>query len=852
MVQRKLPRKLGIQDDHVKSDRRVLNLKPSCSQHQDGRSRGTDMKKKMKKARSIKLSDIESLTSSPVRNEVPQPGEPPPIPRNTPVASAIHNKQPVNKTSNGSPNYMKPTTSSYARKEQTQVGSRNSQTISNAKSISRRSTNGSKQFVKQSAKGSSLKLVRTLTKAPNFKLARPSSKQCSKVVLCADMDVQRATCSSTMKDSKFPDFLELNPGGTEADGTSVLKVCPYTYCSLNGHHHPLLPPLKCFLAARRRLLKTRKSTSLECLSPEKVKPSEAKDNVNLVGVDEVQEEELHNTATPAVIKDETEAFFIEIYAREREETAEVKVSESSEDDTEAEADDEQVADSVSDEQLCSETDYEDDLDINLEEDLKDLTETEAASEKGVDVESLSSDQDKIASECLHDRGELDCKTGVQLDEFDFEACDMEWEQAPYSNSIIEIEAEIAAQIGNICDEAENMNFPKESILETDGVESNSSDENSADDLQQVPEEDASWVSYFSDINYEDYGQVQSDLDSNSQNQMPDSAHDEAEESMVKENQHCKTDNFSDCTAALASIEEPISVTIEDYFSELAHSTDAAYVTLIYQQEDAETEQVLQDIIIEKGVKEDKEVLKADEEEMCEELGKSLEMETIEDPKLETTADRQSQTVGETDENCYVGIAEQFNSMDDQTASMKFNKSSSWTRNNANQEDPTACSKLKLIIGSKRLLVDSDERRKFNPKGPNFLPVQPDPEAEKVDLKHRMMNDRKNAEEWMVDFALQRAVNKLATARKKKVALLVEAFETEETASVEQVTCCSAHLQKNQRKATDGITMPFTSFLHILLNNEVLSTYDETCDTKLYLNPSSEGKAEGGRNVSTDE
>lgn len=36
---------------------------------------------------------------------------------------------------------------------------------------------------------------------------------------------------------------------------------------------------------------------------------------------------------------------------------------------------------------------------------------------------------------------------------------------------------------------------------------------------------------------------------------------------------------------------------------------------------------------------------------------------------------------------------------------------------------------------------------------------------------------KTAEEWMLDYALRQAVSKLAPARKRKVALLVEAFET---------------------------------------------------------------------------
>ncbi|KAF2322466.1 hypothetical protein GH714_017188 [Hevea brasiliensis] len=74
-------------------------------------------------------------------------------------------------------------------------------------------------------------------------------------------------------------------------------------------------------------------------------------------------------------------------------------------------------------------------------------------------------------------------------------------------------------------------------------------------------------------------------------------------------------------------------------------------------------------------------------------------------------------------------------------------------------------------------MDLEEERKFNPREPNFLPLVPDPEAEKVDLRHQIMDDRKNAEEWMLDYALQQTVTKLAPARKRKVALLVEAFET---------------------------------------------------------------------------
>ncbi|XP_048537336.1 uncharacterized protein LOC125515885 [Triticum urartu] len=96
-------------------------------------------------------------------------------------------------------------------------------------------------------------------------------------------------------------------------------------------------------------------------------------------------------------------------------------------------------------------------------------------------------------------------------------------------------------------------------------------------------------------------------------------------------------------------------------------------------------------------------------------------------------------------------------------------------------DPTEseiCPRNRRIVAGRRRMPEEDEyMRGFNPRAPNFLPLESDPDAEKVDLKHQTAEDRKNAEEWMIDYALRRAVNNLGPARKKKVELLVQAFET---------------------------------------------------------------------------
>ncbi|XP_010431360.1 PREDICTED: uncharacterized protein LOC104715667 [Camelina sativa] len=69
------------------------------------------------------------------------------------------------------------------------------------------------------------------------------------------------------------------------------------------------------------------------------------------------------------------------------------------------------------------------------------------------------------------------------------------------------------------------------------------------------------------------------------------------------------------------------------------------------------------------------------------------------------------------------------------------------------------------------------REELNPREPSYLSVTAEPSSETVELKHEDMDEMKNTEEWMTDYALQHNVSKLAVERKKDVALLVEAFET---------------------------------------------------------------------------
>ncbi|CAO1947252.1 unnamed protein product [Urochloa humidicola] len=86
---------------------------------------------------------------------------------------------------------------------------------------------------------------------------------------------------------------------------------------------------------------------------------------------------------------------------------------------------------------------------------------------------------------------------------------------------------------------------------------------------------------------------------------------------------------------------------------------------------------------------------------------------------------------------------------------------------------------KLSIARRRRTSEEGgkQMRPFKTKLPNFLPAETEPEAEKVDLRHLTADERRTAEEWMVDYALRKAVKKLARAQKRKVEMLVQAFET---------------------------------------------------------------------------
>ncbi|KAJ6992273.1 hypothetical protein NC653_015593 [Populus alba x Populus x berolinensis] len=102
---------------------------------------------------------------------------------------------------------------------------------------------------------------------------RKKSSNSKQNLASSESSIQKTTCSSAIKESKFPNHLELQPGGSESEGNSIMKVCPYSYCSLHDHRRSDVPPLKRFVSMRRRLLKTQKSMKSESRSSRRAKHS---------------------------------------------------------------------------------------------------------------------------------------------------------------------------------------------------------------------------------------------------------------------------------------------------------------------------------------------------------------------------------------------------------------------------------------------------------------------------------------------------------------------------------------------------------------------------------------------------
>ncbi|KAJ6387907.1 hypothetical protein OIU77_026465 [Salix suchowensis] len=844
MVRKKVPSKLVIQADHVKSEKRLGSLKPSSCQHQDGRSRGPDMKKKMRRTRSIKLSDIESLKSpSPSRKAMSQSGKPPPV--NGTTAAATPQKQFIVKTADGSPNYMKSTSSSEARKERSQA---NTQTGSNGRNQHCRNSGRSKfspasgdRPARTLSKTSGLKLART----PTFKPARGAAKKRSRAALFAD-----------------------------GEGTSVKKVCPHAYCSLNGHHHKPVPQLKGFLKARRRSLKVQRSIKLEVLSPRRTRPSGD-------GTDETRGL-LDFSGDKPVIQEVEKGFFIEIGAVKTEngayetekrtenegETAcallgepEGEINEScfyAGHEAAAEQDsNNHVSESSSDESQESEIDFKENISDSNAAEMDVAVGFVIEDEKDGDTDCSSSFSEKESN-----RSDIERESHSSMEEDDniSEATNMDWEEGQTLTSDIDAEADDLNKHEDkfwtkveFTAEIEKLDWREDSeIIMSDDAVSNYTEEIPADELmssllppkmhlraprteekdkeaerdlrdavntsasiresvvelivaREKIQENNETDKYLGDgengcaahISAEALKGHQEDksLQAESAATKPQvyekrdmigtNKEDEIDQIILvaENNQELAVAEIPDSEAGDATEAQEQIVNAELPFE--IHVSDSPESFSVADQDDAELNAGGNHMTAEdetNNVLENENLFEEDQDEAKKiKILTAIDFEAPSSPRTHEINSTRDDTgdVEETEvEVCNESdAAESFLSANNGGTCTGSKCPFVYTSGNPNPELQCTCNDRKWTIGERKPIKDlEEEEREFNPREPNFLPVVPNPEAEKVDLRHQMMDGRKNSEEWMLDYALRQAVTKLAPARKRKVALLVEAFE----------------------------------------------------------------------------
>ncbi|KAL9248583.1 Calmodulin binding protein PICBP-like protein [Drosera capensis] len=704
-------------------------MKPPLQSHDTSKNKPTDPYKKMMISRSFKRCDLEGHKTLRRHDEAPSvPG------KGTLIGAAA-------------PNYMKSTRNWEARKEGArQASGRISPVGKGSNKLSSR-MGGHKL-----ARTYSLdKQVRSLTKSPCFKPARASQ--------LAKSDAQKPTCSSTLKDYKFPPYLVLNQGGTESEGTSVFKVCPYNYCSLNGHIHNDATPLKRFLAAKRRAMKTQKTMIVE-----------AEQVVHTVIV---------NSSSNSSAVDMPADVFIRVHVQEREV---VKTA-----DEDSWTSGSKVMTSAG-EQKADEADFENELGRETSEPntIKDKLE-EVKDIAPSDMNSSSSseeDQDEVFSSTVAEEQakngsepDRESSAGSSLDELSLWNLDMVWEEGQFSATQLEV-CDISRENVIKC---EDFHSEDERSCAAAGSFGKLFKEIKADQLLLVSHDE---------VCQKRSSDLDSSVDDDNQGTSISRELQLEEAATVNVATHGYSETREVVNEDLKSRED--ETLIQDKETKVLISPEVNPQTLIeisgYIEDSTETDSEEESEGITPKIH-DMRMDTNDSLEGQEQVNEAAVQPEVVVEQKETIPDylKTNESLPEENHNAQEASENEDVSAPEKTETSSIvkleaeasptNSIPSLQETNEKEELSDMYDTLKRARRSKLLMEDGEEQKGFNPREPKHLPVEPDPESEKVDLRHQEIDDRKDANEWMLDYALQRAISKLAPARKRKVALMVTAFET---------------------------------------------------------------------------
>ncbi|KAL9232615.1 hypothetical protein vseg_007706 [Gypsophila vaccaria] len=526
---------------------------------------------------------------------------------------------------------------------------------------------------------SSWRPLRILAKIPSLRQRNSKVNKRPLMTQLSRTRVGRATCSSALKRSEFPDHMELQSGGREAEGMSTVHVCPYSYCSLNGHHHHApLPPLQEFISAKRKLRKNQKGKQLKEDDEHSESPQKIDRPWQMISA-EIYTDHMLNTTTEEEEEEEEEDdgvdSFVTIYAKPRKKWGIEGIP------------------SKDSEELTGFTasNREKDYDWELPEAPSETSSTEGRQEalKEVlaepheilgmyNVEGNNKSQQKIGTITSNEAKEP-LVSEEKMQSSGGELINILSDQQKYTNIWHLIYQQFVS--------SDDLTTGAEGISGADEKESGAvNDCHKGNELEQVE-------SQFNRSHKDDV-----------------------------DDQEAVTQNLDfDQMAALKFVQDGLNAMLErDGESMNQQSKSGQCVTNSLPREytlapEASTEEQI-------------------------EVGESR-------TKMEITVSKVQQKV----DPSHAEIPRP-------QMSKSYNK-------------------LRKIFGTAKIIKAMERMKKIKPRQPRYLPVEPTSEEDKVYLRHLSRNERKNTEEWMLDYALRWAVSKLGPDQQRRVTQLVEAFET---------------------------------------------------------------------------
>ncbi|XP_027350083.1 calmodulin binding protein PICBP-like isoform X2 [Abrus precatorius] len=696
----------GSYSDYDESQR-VPGTKESISSLPENRGR-LESKRKLKKVRSIRLGRLSSMRSS-TRRGKPQYDDL--IILSSVGTESLEGPTPID-MADASPNYMKATSSSHA-KDSFQPKRK----LKSSRSIKFVAVKGPKSTRKQSEStcGSddqngkstcdasskpqrvitrrlSFKPVRMLTKMPTFK-AKNSSK--------SDSSLHRATCSSTLKDSHFPDHIDLPQEASTSQGVSSMKVCPYTYCSLHGHRHGNMPTLKRFVSMRRRMLKTQKTMKMDGQPVNRSKQfgnaRKAAPKAQTVHSEDGRShfQNMKKMASDSHIRPHG-----------------TPTSRVTEGDTSGREDEEKYNVRSNAEVLLGETSYP--HTINFEEYLGDSPAVKrqtspSVKERSMEYCCIATEKYKsdsvVAETPQSDKNMVACKKNDESATVDSTSTDV----VKFSASDIEILE------GKVITAGKNME-PDYEVLQKSSAQEEPTPASATDGAMQERDKKyiKMWQLMYKHAVLGNSGKCESKLPFNEKGREESGQND----LMINEVNSCSCHNHCETNQDMDDENKNAIELVQKAFDEI----------LLPEPEDLFSD----DHFKSEGIDSD-EPLSEKSEGKREEVNTSTSTESpIEEQRMGTEP---------------------------------------------HQTTPKSWSNLKKMILLKRFVKALEKVRNFNPRRPSHLPSDANLEIEKVFLKHQTAEEKKNTEEWMLDYALQKVISKLAPAQRRRVTLLVEAFET---------------------------------------------------------------------------